>query len=175
MKAQIVCEHDRMVVGLIVGGIQQRHHALLGKVAQLERRRIARQLGQISAAKFVPAISPMIEPLAQGGAGGAIFHPAIQSSSSLAEATRPQAVDEDARTILRRRPLIDALQAKLAGLFCRLPHRLGSRPENRSQIVGFRVAGALHRKMLSNLSLTRIAALGAARASLGTCQLCLTT
>src|SRR3546814_10076627 len=53
------------------------------------------QLGLVAVTKMRPVFSLVAKPFSQGGAGGQIFAPLIVGQIFFADATRPQAIDQD--------------------------------------------------------------------------------
>src|SRR5581483_11429783 len=60
--------------------------------------------------KFRPARGVMSEPFAQFGAGRDLLHPFIDFGSRLSDSPRPQAVDEDPRSIIGGGWFVGSLQ-----------------------------------------------------------------
>src|SRR5665213_1196907 len=68
------------------------------------------QLVAVAAAKLVPTIRIVPEPLAQLGAGRNLLHPLIQGRVYLRHPARPQSVDKDAPAVLDVYGLVCSLQ-----------------------------------------------------------------
>src|SRR5215831_9241099 len=69
---------------------------------------------RVAATELGPAVGVMTEPLAQLSTRRDLLQPAIDRRIGFAQAPRPQAIDQDARAIIRGRWLIDALQLHTA-------------------------------------------------------------
>lgn len=83
-------QNDRIVVCFVMGREDERYSAQPGVAAQFVKLfRVPADLIRVSLSKFLPAGGIMPEPLAQGGAGGDVFHPLIDSGVRLAKASGP--------------------------------------------------------------------------------------
>src|SRR5690606_13507565 len=72
-----------------------------------------------------PFLGVMAEPAAQFGAGRDRLEPQVDMGLVLAQPPRPQAIDQNARSVRFRRRLIDPLQRRLHRLS---PEKAGSPP-----------------------------------------------
>jgi hypothetical protein len=70
----------------------------------------------ISFAKFVPAFDPVAEPFAERGARGKIFTPVVDRGIFLPQASRPEAINQDSRSVSRGGWFIDTLQLDPRGI-----------------------------------------------------------
>src|SRR5581483_7297133 len=74
-----------------------------------DRRRISVELFAVAADELAPPLGLMFEPAAQGHAGGDVLQPQVDGGVRLVQATRPEAIDEDAHAIVLRRRFVCTL------------------------------------------------------------------
>lgn len=97
-----VAEHHGLIVPFVARGIEQRDRPAAEQVVQRRKRSlVGSQLGPIPFLKHSPAIRGMPEPLAELRARRGILAPQRQIGSRLAHATRPQAIHQDPKAVIR--------------------------------------------------------------------------
>src|SRR5690606_18112550 len=75
----------------------------------LEPFRVLLELRMVALAELVPAFGRVPEPLAQLRARRELLQPFVERGVFLAQAARPQAVDEDSPAVRLRRRIVHAL------------------------------------------------------------------
>ena len=109
-----VAQHDSVVVILIVSRIDQRQRAFACERAKLAQQFLmGRQFATIAKLELLPARRIVPKPAAKLGARRDLLQPAIDRGVRLAQAPRPQAIDEDAQAVFGRWPLISPLQTDI--------------------------------------------------------------
>jgi hypothetical protein len=71
------------------------------------------EFSPIAPLKLIPPCRLVVEPPAQFGTGGNVFHPEIDGGTLLAEPARPEPFHQNSRAIVGRWMLIRPLQANL--------------------------------------------------------------
>jgi len=113
---QHLMQHHRVVVGLVMGAIDQGDDAPGGQRPDaIQIRRLLRQFSAVAALEFRPFRRVMAEPLPQLGGGRDLLHPVAQVRAILADAAGPQAIDQNPRSVRRLGRFIGPLQAKVRG------------------------------------------------------------
>ena len=106
-----VPQHEGMIVVPIPGPVDKGDRPLMGTATEnVQRFCTLSEFIAVSAPELVPTFGIMAEPGAQLGAWGDLFHPVVEPSARLADATRPQAIDENSCAVRSCRRIVRALQ-----------------------------------------------------------------
>src|SRR5262249_10570302 len=109
---QHVLQDDRVVVGGVLGGVEQRE--LLVRFRELAKAGdsslVLAQLVAVAALEFRPAVGIVVEPAPELRARSGVLEPQIDAGRGLVEAARPEAVDQDAKAVAGGFVVVDALQ-----------------------------------------------------------------
>ena len=102
----MISESNGLVVLLVPGAEQERDPACSRASDQLlDELGLVIELFRIAASELVPARGIVAEPFPELVAGSELLHPPVQRGSLPREPARPQAIDQDAKSIVRsRRP-----------------------------------------------------------------------
>jgi len=121
-----VFQHNGVVVRFILRSVQKRETFFLVResvqLLQIFFRFRTRQFFQVTFAKERPLSRPLVKPLPQRVRGSKIAEPFLQSDVSFSQAARPQAVDENARSVGARRRFVHSLHGNWHGFATFLYH-----------------------------------------------------
>src|SRR6185312_7632662 len=113
-----VPQYDGLVVRLIVRRVDERQRTFLREGPQLaEQLVLLRELRAVAAAELLPTLRVVREPFAQLVTGSDFLHPLGEGSVGFLQSTRPQAIDENTRSIARRGCLVGALDPDFGRAF----------------------------------------------------------
>src|SRR5581483_7855798 len=113
-----VPQYDGLVVRLIVRRVDERQRTFLREGPQLAQQLVLlRELRPVAAAELLPTLRVVREPFAQLVTGSDFLHPLGEGGVGFLQSTRPQAIDENARSIARRGCLVGALDPDLGRAF----------------------------------------------------------
>jgi hypothetical protein len=91
-----VPQYEGMIVVRLLGRIDEGDRALMGTATELVQRFcVLGEFVAVSAAELVPTFGIMAEPGAQLCARGDLLDPVVEPGVCLADAARPQAIDEN--------------------------------------------------------------------------------
>lgn len=100
----------------VVRGIKQGNAAFFYAVAKMPHRDpVGFQFAAIAALKFEPARGIVAEPFSQARARRDVLEPLVQCRLFLADAARPNAVDQNARAVAPRGRLVNTLDVRFRG------------------------------------------------------------
>ena len=106
-----VLQHEGVVVSLVPGRIDEGDRALARTTAQvLQYFWMPGELRAVAAAKLVPAFRVMAEPCAQLRARRDLLDPLVELRFGLADAARPQVIDQDPCAVRPFGRIISALE-----------------------------------------------------------------
>src|SRR4051812_42779285 len=104
-------EHHCMVVLVVTDAVKQGHHR--PRLAQQVHLRLVRvELGSIALGEDVELVRMVVEPDTQVGAGCNLLRPAVERRALFRHPARPEPVDQHAVPVVRRRLVVDPLDAK---------------------------------------------------------------
>src|SRR5579864_6127120 len=96
----------------IAGPVQKCHEMASSELAKLGERRIAPQLRDVAPPKFRKPLRLVAKPLPQRWTRCDVLHPGREACVGFFQASGPETVDQDPKTIVGARGLIDALDLK---------------------------------------------------------------
>jgi hypothetical protein len=110
---EVLFQDDRSIVIFVMGRMEQREasfRALFPK--QLDGFVLVLQLGPIQSLELLPPsrIGILTEGLVQSGAGRDVFEPEVKLGMFLVQVPRPEPLDQDSKSVLRRRIFICSFQ-----------------------------------------------------------------
>src|SRR4051812_3298813 len=111
-----LCQHDRVVVLGVAGGVDDGDRPLLRAAAQvLDVLTACRELVAVARAELREALGNMVEPFAQLVAGRQLARPLVQVCALARDATRPDVVDQHPVAVAGVRVVVGALGAHVDG------------------------------------------------------------
>lgn len=116
MPEQHLAQHDSVVVQRVARRIDERDGASAGEVSKVrEEIRMGMDFLRVTAAKLVPSIRVMAEPLTKVRAGRELLEPFVDVRLDFRDSARPEAIDKNPAAVLPLRRLIGTLEAQMGG------------------------------------------------------------
>src|SRR6185503_6915486 len=115
---EVRLERRGVVLLFVAAGEEQGEAAALRQRQQVaDLRRVGVELGRIEPAELLPValLAVAVVARAQVVRGRGVAQPHVKPRRLLADAARPQPVDEHARAVVARRLVVDALDADVHG------------------------------------------------------------